>query len=268
VPIEKLSDFIEQTRKFAEATGEKQGARRQARCWYRGQCKVSWTLEPKLYRDRIEAAKPTESEVKEILRLERHLVRDFRLISSSLRNGDESDAKLYFLEQHYGLPTRLLDWTTNPLIALYFSCADPNYKDQDGKVFMMDAYNLAKNPQPSGAPFGIATDRREEFKLWIQHIFDWKRLNKAKTTQQTFPICPEHFDRRISLQLGCFTFHIPNVGHWRLPETDPISSLTISRGMAKARLLEELAAVNIHEFSVYGDLEALARYLKRAYSFD
>ena len=264
MPIEKLSDFIEETRKFAEATGEKQEAHRQARCWYRGQCNASWTLEPKLYRNRIEAAKPTDSEVKKILDLERRLVRDFRLISSSLRNGDESDAKLYFLEQHYGLPTRLLDWTTNPLIALYFSCAG---QDQNGKVFMMDAYNLAKKRQPSRAPFGIATDRREEFRLWMQHIFDWKRLDKAKTTQQTFPICPEHFDRRISLQLGCFTFHIPDEGHWRLPETNPIRSLTISGGGAKAKLFEELSAVNIHEFSVYGDLEALARYLKRTYGF-
>ncbi len=45
----------------------------------------------------------------------------------------KNDKEFLFLAQHYGLPTRLLDWTYNPLIALYFACCS-NF-DKDGIVF-------------------------------------------------------------------------------------------------------------------------------------
>lgn len=45
----------------------------------------------------------------------------------------KNDKEFLFLAQHYGLPTRLLDWTYNPLIALYFACCS-NF-DKDGIVY-------------------------------------------------------------------------------------------------------------------------------------
>ncbi len=38
--------------------------------------------------------------------------------------------------QHYRIPTRLIDWTTNPLVALYFACDDEKQKEADGKIFL------------------------------------------------------------------------------------------------------------------------------------
>ena len=104
-------------------------------------------------------------------------------MSASIRAGSESDEQLYFLAQHYGMPTRLLDWTTNPLIALYFACAEQEYQDRDGEVCMLDVYCLAPKS-------GIATDRRTEFKAWMSCIFDWN--DNSKKTEGTLPIRPEH----------------------------------------------------------------------------
>jgi len=69
------------------------------------------------------------------------MTQDFRIYAAGLLTGRESDADLYFLQQHYRMPTRLLDWTHSPLAALYFAVA--KHADCDGELFMMDAYQLS-----------------------------------------------------------------------------------------------------------------------------
>lgn len=84
--------------------------------WYRGCHDRKYELTPTLYRH------PTISKFKEIADLEvkittRFIQRSLPFLSRTL--PDEWD-KL-FLMQHYGVPTRLLDWTENPFVALYFA---------------------------------------------------------------------------------------------------------------------------------------------------
>lgn len=50
----------------------------------------------------------------------------------------QNDMDLLFLAQHYGLPTRLLDWTYNPMIALYF--ASENHDDEDGCILSVNLH--------------------------------------------------------------------------------------------------------------------------------
>ncbi len=63
---------------------------------------------------------------------------------------DESQSKLkwewYFLMQHYGAPTRLLDWTGNPLVALYFAIVDQEVhgKNRDAAVWVFDPWEWNK----------------------------------------------------------------------------------------------------------------------------
>ena len=75
---------------------------------------------------------------------ERLMMGDFRVLSSSIRRGSETDEELYFLQQHYRMPTRLLDWTTNPLTALFFAVEEEE-KEEDGELFMMDAMKFEPN---------------------------------------------------------------------------------------------------------------------------
>jgi len=80
------------------------------RVWFRGQPEARLALQPGVYRPQF----PVTTE-EERIELERHLAQDFRVEAAALLTGRETAAELYFIQQHYRLPTRLLDWTHNPL---------------------------------------------------------------------------------------------------------------------------------------------------------
>src|SRR6476646_10491241 len=115
--------------------------------WFRGCGKNNHQLIPSLYRHK--AVKDKEGmEV-----LERQLMTRFRQRSIPLHNRpltDEWDT-LFFM-QHYGVPTRLLDWTENPFIAFYFAVTSALFKVQRRRgsepslTFSTDAAIWVLNP--------------------------------------------------------------------------------------------------------------------------
>lgn len=101
--------------------------------WYRGCSSTKYKLEPTLYRH------PHIKAVDEISDLERTLTTRFvqRSLPFISRNiGDEWD-KLFFM-QHYGVPTRLLDWSENPFVSVYFALAGSAKASQNAALWMCD----------------------------------------------------------------------------------------------------------------------------------
>lgn len=69
---------------------------------------------------------------------ERHLVRNFRKYARRSFVGDDSVWNWLALAQHHGLPTRLLDWSYSPYVALHFVTSRAEAMEDDGEVWMVD----------------------------------------------------------------------------------------------------------------------------------
>ncbi len=97
------------------------------RVWYRGHSDHTYILWPGVYRPQFtKAATKMYGKNKEDkrLNLEREMLSEFRTSGATLLNANNV-TEVYFMAQHFGMPTRLLDWTMNPLAALFCAVKGP-----------------------------------------------------------------------------------------------------------------------------------------------
>jgi FRG domain len=227
--------------------------------WFRGHSDVGWDLAPTLYRD----APPTRG----IRVVEDEIRQEFIIRAPSLSaERPQNSWEWYFLMQHSGAPTRLLDWTEGALIALYFAVRNKLDKG-DAAVWVLNPWNL--NEYVLGIDEVIAPSAEAgRFKLDSKRYEPWlpARYQKSKALKAKLPVAiyPTHFARRISSQRSCFTIHgsIRN-GFEALPRKIHSRDLVKIRipGSAARDIDYSLSVAGIDEITVYPDLDGLGRWL-------
>ena len=235
--------------------------------WYRGVNQQFPSLIPGVYRPSFTAIAKGKYNYGTLearrLHLERDMLGDFRTAGAAFFDA-AGIVDLYFLAQHVGMPTRLLDWSTNPLAALFFACDGELSKD--GAVYAM----VAREIIPKGAK-RTDNEKLHQAVMSMRHPFvqyaiglSFWNLPKDDHHPYVLPVRPDVIPGRIGQQSSCFTLHMHGAS---AAHSDSLITIPINAG-SKAALRDELHRLNINQFTTYYDLDHLSKEIKRCFGLE
>lgn len=210
--------------------------------WYRGHSRATYLLTPSLLRHPAGIAK------------EQDLFNEYERSAARILDKRSNDWELLFDMQHYGIPTRLLDWTDVLGIAVAFALYDSRDDHEDSAIYVLDPLSLNKKSGLKEVKHALA-DREFKYKS----IY-WE----GKPFAPAFPIAidPPLQSGRMVAQNGTFTVHGAS--------SDPLEQQApacirriVLRSAAKPEAREFLDYANLNSFSIYPDIVGMARHIVR-----
>jgi hypothetical protein len=242
----------------------------------------STRLQPGVYRSRNSGKRKS---VDKLLEIDNDLYREFGRCATQLSapdaNAIEDEWDSYFLMQHHGVPTRLLDWSDGSLIALHFAISKKKRVPESGSViYMLDPHWLTKLLRQH-------PDRKDAINRWKQFAKkhpsdydedDWERLylpaekDEIKNKLLKTPVTPmlwdsPHVTRRIAAQrsrfmiFGTDSLWLVNVAKER---GSRLMAIKVPKN-AISNIRQELKDAGITESVVFPDFDGLGRELKQVW---
>ncbi len=286
--IQSVSEFIDRIIKltinyedFSELT-----------FWFRGESNSEFAtpLVPNAYRVLVESFRGIENKrffSKKVKSIESNV--DSEYYRKSFRYLRQNKVKnnsvnRYFLMQHYGVQTRLLDWSENALISLYFAVSSNN--DYDGKVWLLNPFEL--NNITFRNILGSTKDCRmiTNFKITSKKkklinkngkfrmseisrrylLMDFSNDDLPQKSYFPLAIYPPYLENRLQFQSGCFTIFGNEInGLAEIQNSEVLNNLIIDKNF-KEKILKELAMLGISENTIYPELDGLGKSIRSKYS--
>ena len=200
--------------------------------------------------------------------LERRLLRSFRKYASSSAVPTDSVWNWLALAKHHGLPTRLLDWTYSPYVALHFATDDPDRFESDSVVWCVD-YVQARERLPERL--------RELLVEEGANAFSAELLDRAATTldeldalpgESVVFLEPPSLDERIVNQYALFslmTSPTAQLENW-LEDNPGVGRRLVVPAELKWEVRDKLDQANVTERVLFPGLDGLSAWLARYYS--
>jgi len=238
--------------------------------WFRGHANANWELQPALLRssfaDKARASMAPRADFdNHLAAVEESINQEFRRTAAHLIDPAATTlVDIYFQSQHHGLPTRLLDWSTNALAALFFSVSETDQNEIDGMI-----YAICPNIQihgrdvtvQRGAPKGPVYVRHPIVQDEIARLFG--ENSSVNETPFVLPVLPDSRAGRMLQQGSCFTLHVRG--------SQPISSASYRRYRipmaSKERIQSDLRIAGISWATLFPDLDHVALEIRTLRGF-
>ena len=196
--------------------------------------------------------------------LERQLMRAFRKYAAQDAVPHDTDWDWLALGQHHGLPTRLLDWTYSPYVALHFATQNMEKYDRDGVVWCVDyarAHELL--PQPLRAAL-----TEEGADVFTTELLAAAAPELADLEGQfVLYVEPPSFDARIVNQYALFSVVSPaeaRLDDWVAAHPELARRVVVPADL-KWEVRDKLDQANVTERVLFPGLDGLSRWLGRYY---
>lgn len=212
--------------------------------WYRGHPNSRFYLLANLLR------------YKNGLEKEQHLFTSFRKFSDRILKRRDSEWETLFEMQHYGVPTRLLDWSETFGIALFFASHynQSHHPDQDAAIYLLDPIAL-NNISGIHQIYRVPQDDK---KFSYTRIY-WKQTPFA--AMAPIAIEPIFINDRMLAQRGVFTVHHDKIDPIEDAFPEAIKKVLLPNAVIPAAT-EFLELSNINIYTVFPDLAGISGYLK------
>ncbi len=248
--------------------------------FFRGHNDSKYKLEPSIYRN------------KKLISNEDVLFKEFILRTPADFLNENTALEKLVKMQHYGLPTRLLDITTNPLVALYFACKDKmdvfgevivfRIKKEDVKYYDSDTISIIANIAKRPSSFSINKDKKEveeEIQYLLHEIREEKPyfqdLVKIDDINKTIAVKVKQNNSRIIKQSGAFFIFGINGNKekpakiredWILTENSKREKYNFKiPNYRKEIIIDELNRLGVNESTLFPELDYQAKYLINQY---
>lgn len=238
---------------------------------YRGVSNKAYKLLPGIGRSlSLDDKSKILSQKKKILLKESIMLDEFREKIEHIEKCNNTN-ELIILAQHSGLPTRLLDWTYNPLVALYFSVRKKS--ENDSAVYISSisdimCANIKFDYSDIICQFGsepVTIFKNENKKISDKEIpYEYfKKIQKEhEDIGLKFSIFrPKAKTPRVIVQDSVLILHIDPFS----PFDEHVLYKIFIKNKDKENILKQLIHIGIHDFSMFPDCDGLCSFLKKKY---
>jgi len=218
--------------------------------WFRGQSDKAWGLVPSLARD-----------------LGKHLPKEGAIYKRFIQNATQlmdhpplDEWGWLFVMQHHRAPTRLLDWTEGPLVALYFATANTAHDKKDGALWCLDPVALNRQANVS---FAYELEL-PSFKDKVLENYLPSRVDPKSPMNPIAAIGPRA-TKRMAAQIGAFTVnHTMHLPIESLYDGKHVWKYVIPKEN-KAGIRLELGRLGYSALSLFPDIDEVAALIHREY---